>query len=249
MRPPVKPYVVYLRVMFEDVRAANPDMSTNQAQAHIGRQWRVLSEAERQPFNAEAARLNRQSRVHIASVDQEQLLVRHEIWLKMPSPDGMGMIRPRRLLVHYLGDDAFQRLTAPPRPIIVSNEMLPPGTNEIPTVHVFGEDQPADVGLVLCCRALGPPRPGACAATGHASEQSGHGVPNTTAPHACAMQAFHPPAASPTQVQQHAAPGASPRSASSQWGPGGCHELFKADNVHTSRVNLDKLLSSCALVD
>ena len=50
--------------------------------------------------------------------DPAELLVRHEMWLQ-GGPDTAATVggNATRVLVHYLGDDAFHQMSIPPRPI------------------------------------------------------------------------------------------------------------------------------------
>ena len=82
-----------------------------------------MTEAQKHPYKVEAQRTNRKLRQRMSSANPEQLLVRHEMWLQRAAVDEPSQTSPSHLpcivLVHYLGDDAFQMLTVPPRPICV----------------------------------------------------------------------------------------------------------------------------------
>ena len=82
-----------------------------------------MTEAQKHPYKVEAQRTNRTLRQRMSSANPEQLLVRHEMWLQRAAVDEPSQTSPSHLpclvLVHYLGDDAFQMLTVPPRPICV----------------------------------------------------------------------------------------------------------------------------------
>ena len=56
-----------------------------------------------------------------------QLLVRHEMWLQPAGAhyDADAAAAPTRVLVHYLGDDAFQSNTIPPQPARVEAAAAP----------------------------------------------------------------------------------------------------------------------------
>ena len=124
----------------------------------MGSKWRAMSEAEKHPFKVDAQRTNRQLRRRMSSANPEQLLVRHEMWIQrcpaapfnanedavtantQPSP------QPSLVLVHYLGDDAFQMLTIPPKPILVVSQPVPTpadarGTNLLSTDCAIGSMQ------------------------------------------------------------------------------------------------------------
>ena len=82
-----------------------------------------MTEAQKHPYKVEAQRTNRKLRQRMSSANPEQLLVRHEMWLQRAAVDEPSQTSPSHLpclvLVHYLGDDAFQMLTVPPLPICV----------------------------------------------------------------------------------------------------------------------------------
>ena len=81
-----------------------------------------MTAAQKHPFKVAAQSANRKLRQRMSSADPEQLLVRHEMWLQTAAVDESSQtsqILPTLVLVHYLGDDAFQMLTVPPRPIRV----------------------------------------------------------------------------------------------------------------------------------
>ena len=104
----------------------------------VGSRWRSMTEAQKHPFKVEAQRTNRKLRQRMSSANPEQLLVRHEMWLQRAAVDEPSQTSPSHLpcivLVHYLGDDAFQMLTVPPRPICVRP----------PVVHAPGSQGPTD---------------------------------------------------------------------------------------------------------
>jgi hypothetical protein len=80
------------------------------------------------PYVAEAEQTNRKARQRLAQADPSELLVRHEMWLQEPEGEAGGATGGEaeddegsdegstRVLVHYLGDDAFQQMTVRPRP-------------------------------------------------------------------------------------------------------------------------------------
>ena len=119
------------------MRQQYPGLSPNETQAQIGHQWRALPEAEKATYKKEAARLNRNMRARLSSIDPQQLLARHEMWLQSgsnggkPKPHKPG--EAHRLVVHYLGDDAFQCLdmhAAATRPCALpARGHGPPGTH------------------------------------------------------------------------------------------------------------------------
>ena len=143
-KPHVKPYVVFQRSVYEDFKNANPRATTYDIKSAVGERWRSMTDAQKQPFKIEAQRTNRQLRRRMSSADPEQLLVRHEMWLQTARPFSTsavpsynspaaaaaaaavaGVHPPTLVLVHYLGDDAYQCLTVPPRPIIVNDTATP----------------------------------------------------------------------------------------------------------------------------
>ena len=51
----------------------------------------------------------------MTQADPAELLVRHEMWLQpLDAPPADGAEHSRRILVHYMGDSAFERLSPPP---------------------------------------------------------------------------------------------------------------------------------------
>ena len=69
-----------------------------------------MTEAQKHPYKVEAQRTNRKLRQRMSSANPEQLLVRHEMWLRRAAVDESSPTSPSRLptivLVHYLGDVA-----------------------------------------------------------------------------------------------------------------------------------------------
>ena len=140
-KPHVKPYVVFQRSVYEDIKNANPRATTYDIKSAVGERWRSMTDSQKQPYKIEAQRTNRQLRRRMSGADPEQLLVRHEMWLQPAQPFSgtsaaptynspavaaaaaavAGLQPPTLVLVHYLGDDAYQCLTVPPRPIIVND--------------------------------------------------------------------------------------------------------------------------------
>lgn len=120
-RPHVKPYVIYQRSIYDRMKALHKGASTYEIKALVGQQWRDMSADEKLPFVEEAQTTNRLIRSRMATADPQQLLVRHEMWLQKSEPGvaAPSMGPPSKVLVHYLGDDAFQCLSKPPRPILV----------------------------------------------------------------------------------------------------------------------------------
>lgn len=116
-KPLVKAFVFFQREYYDEIKEENPGISSYALKRIIGERWRALSDEDRRPYQQSALEVNRDSRRRMALADPAQLLVRHEMCLTGPSvADDVGM----RVLVHYLGDDAFQRLTQPPRPMRVT---------------------------------------------------------------------------------------------------------------------------------
>jgi hypothetical protein len=120
-RPHIKPFVIYQRSVYESIKGTYPAASTYEIKALVGQQWRDMPAQAKAPFIDEAQRTNRLIRQRMATADPQQLLVRHEMWLQK-AQIGVAAASsgtPARVLVHYLGDDAFQCLSKPPRPILV----------------------------------------------------------------------------------------------------------------------------------
>ena len=162
-KPHVKPYVVFQRSVYENIKNANPRATTYDIKAFVGERWRSMTDSQKQPFKFEAQRTNRSLRRRMSGADPEQLLVRHEMWLQSASPCAttavaetahrynspaaaaaaaavagvqQPLLQPTLVLVHYLGDDAYQCLTVPPRPIIVNDIAYPvPKSIDSPVVR------------------------------------------------------------------------------------------------------------------
>ena len=80
-----------------------------------------MSLESKRPYIDEAQSTNRLIRQRMSTADPQQLLVRHEMWLQKSEEDNVAQTLgvPSHVLVHYLGDDAFQCMSIPPRPILV----------------------------------------------------------------------------------------------------------------------------------
>ena len=114
-----------------------------------------MTEAQKHPYKVEAQRTNRKLRQRMSSANPEQLLVRHEMWLRRAAVDEPSQTSPSHLpcivLVHYLGDDAFQMLTVPPRPICVSPPVVRAPDVQGPTDTLSSSCSVSSVQLQLQC--------------------------------------------------------------------------------------------------
>ena len=100
---PVKPFELFQR----SVSTAQPSVDSER----IGLLWRNLDAEARASFVAEAKELNKR---RLALANPSELLVRHEMQLQEKGVEGDGTT----VLVHYLGDHAYQQLAIPPRPTL-----------------------------------------------------------------------------------------------------------------------------------
>ena len=121
----------------------------------VGSRWRSMTEAQKHPYKVEAQRTNRKLRQRMSSANPEQLLVRHEMWLQRAAVDESSQTSPSHLpcivLVHYLGDDAFQMLTVPPRPIRVRPPAVRAPGSQGPTDTLSSSCSIGSVQLQLQC--------------------------------------------------------------------------------------------------
>ena len=121
----------------------------------VGSRWRSMTEAQKHPYKVEAQRTNRKLRQRMSSANPEQLLVRHEMWLQRAAVDEPSQTSPSHLpcivLVHYLGDDAFQMLTVPPRPICVRPPVVRAPGSQGPTDTLSSSCSIGSVQLQLQC--------------------------------------------------------------------------------------------------
>lgn len=124
-KPDVKPFTLYQKEHGASIKAeAAASLDSYDVKKLVAQTWRALSAEEQEPFIKEARVFNATSRQRKAHADPSQLLVRHEMCLRV-SADGArdGATLPKdvesRYLIHYLGGDAFQLLTIPPRPLRV----------------------------------------------------------------------------------------------------------------------------------
>jgi len=169
-KPASKPYVFYNKEVVDQVKRDNPGATTYEIKAIVGAQWRALPETSDQKIRARAAaaEANRYHRQRLSMADPQQLLVRHEMWLQAApkydddddSTDGEGEgeklprlpwveLAPTRVLVHYLGDDAFQSHGVPPVParLLVGPDQQPRSsgaTAATAAVHDGGGDDDND---------------------------------------------------------------------------------------------------------
>ena len=114
-KPALKAFVLWQRDIQDDVKADHPGEDTYAMKRRLGEMWRALDDEQKQPYVDQAKAHNKQSRQRMASADPAQLLVRHEMCLREKGVEATGT----RVLIHYLGDDAFQLLAHPPRPVRV----------------------------------------------------------------------------------------------------------------------------------
>jgi len=125
-RPQVRPFLTFQRAVHDEVKAEHPEANTYEIKALIGQRWRSLPDSEKQPYKELATQTNRLLRQRMASADPKQLIVRHEMWvqpIEAGQEAGEGQAsKPAHVLVHYLGDDAFQCLTIPPQPVFIMQE-------------------------------------------------------------------------------------------------------------------------------
>ena len=121
----------------------------------VGSRWRSMTEAQKHPYKVEAQRTNRKLRQRMSSANPEQLLVRHEMWLQRAAVDEPSQTSPSHLpcivLVHYLGDDAFQMLAVPPRPICIRPPVVRAPGSQGPTDTLSSSCSIGSVQLQLQC--------------------------------------------------------------------------------------------------
>lgn len=96
------------RVWCQDLLAAMATRLRLALLVQVGQQWRDMTPEEKQPFIDECCAENRLLRQRLSSADPQQLLVRHEMWLQESTPGVRKAVQPSLILVHYLGDDAYQ---------------------------------------------------------------------------------------------------------------------------------------------
>ena len=117
-KPPETAQVAFQREVYDATRKANPEATTHQLKSIISAQWRALPAGKKEPYQEHARKQMDQRRQRLQHADPAQLLVKHEMWLRSvdgsESPGGTA-----RVLIHYLGDDAFQVCHQPPRPVVV----------------------------------------------------------------------------------------------------------------------------------
>ena len=86
-QPLQKPFVLYQREIYEDLKATDPRNDTYNLKKKVGEQWRAMSEEQKSPYVKEAKIRNRSIRQRMASADPAELLVRHEMWLQKAGGD------------------------------------------------------------------------------------------------------------------------------------------------------------------
>lgn len=79
-KPPVKPFTLYQRDVYNAVKASQPkEATTYQIKKAVGERWRALEDSARSTYIIQARKANAQSRQRMATADPAQLLVRHEM--------------------------------------------------------------------------------------------------------------------------------------------------------------------------
>ncbi|KOO34955.1 hypothetical protein Ctob_011177 [Chrysochromulina tobinii] len=113
--PLEKPFFIFQRSMTPEIKASLGGSPTSyELKKALGKAWGEMPPARKAVFQAEALAKNRLVRQRMAAADPAELLVRHEMYLREVGRDEADI---KRVLVHYLGDTAFQQLSLPPRPM------------------------------------------------------------------------------------------------------------------------------------
>ena len=116
--PLEKPFFIFQRSMTPEIKASLGGSPTSyELKKALGKAWAEMPPARKAVFQAEAFAKNRLVRQRMAAADPAELLVRHEMYLREVGRDEADI---KRVLVHYLGDTAFQQLSLPPRPMRVA---------------------------------------------------------------------------------------------------------------------------------
>lgn len=124
-KPLDKSFFLFQRAVWAETKEAletSPGEYVPDLTKIIGARWRAMSAEEKAPYGAEAHANNRLVRQRMADADPAELLVCHEIWLRKCGEPRYGSFKGRCVngthcvIVHYLGDDAFQQLSVPPPP-------------------------------------------------------------------------------------------------------------------------------------
>jgi len=116
--PLEKPFFIFQRSMTPEIKASLGGSPTSyELKKALGKAWGEMPPARKAVFQAEALAKNRLVRQRMAAADPAELLVRHEMYLREVGRDEADI---KRVLVHYLGDTAFQQLSLPPRPMRVA---------------------------------------------------------------------------------------------------------------------------------
>ena len=142
-----------------------------------------MPDAQKEPFLARAREQSRMRRVRLQRANPAELLVRHDMWLQTTSAstaavgstmsDEVLSARPQHVLVHYLGDDAYQSLCHPPRPIVIRQNH----TNEASqfdgacAADMLASESTLDVRLCLGVEQRVAPISTVSAATSHVTLQ------------------------------------------------------------------------------
>ena len=117
-RGALRAFTLYQRSVYHDIKERSPGLTPYEIKARVGEQWRAMGDDAKKVYRDEAERSNRLLRQRLASANPSELLVRHEMWIqRVDAESGARSKPPAWTLVHYLGDAAFQNLTARvPRP-------------------------------------------------------------------------------------------------------------------------------------
>jgi len=119
-KPQVRPFLIFQRERYDALKQEHPSSTTYELKALLGSTWRAMSDAQKRPYQEGAQRENRQLRSVLSRADPAQLLVRHEMWLRRTGDASFEDSSPG-ILIHYLGEGAYQNLETPPRPIRVAS--------------------------------------------------------------------------------------------------------------------------------
>ena len=79
-KPPVKPFTLYQREVYEEIKAdCGAGATTYEVKRAVGENWRALDAEDKMPYVVRAHEQNKDARQRMASADPAQLLVRHEM--------------------------------------------------------------------------------------------------------------------------------------------------------------------------
>lgn len=121
-KPMEKPFVTFQREVYMETKSNSPRADTYGLKKEIGERWRAMSDDERSVYVQRARTNNRTIRSRMSGADPSELLVRHEMWLYEVGKEKADTGQLQRVLVHYLGDDAFQLMNLPPRAMRVIDD-------------------------------------------------------------------------------------------------------------------------------